>query len=253
MEFFVGLHQPSDARHFERCFISVNRLRSRKTIGACRWIMDSGAFTEVSTHGGYRTTPEEYAAEIRRWAGHGELLAAVAQDWMCEPFVLAKTGLAVADHQRLTIERYDALIACDTGGVYIMPVLQGWHPHEYVRHIEMYGDRLPHGAWVGVGSICKRNSDPRAILFVLGAIKAVRPDLRPHAFGLKLTALRHRRIRSLVYSADSMSWSYSARKQGRSGNSWIEARAFELRVNDLSQPPPAAGPLFQLEMTACTW
>jgi hypothetical protein len=38
--------------------------------------------------------------------------------------------LTVADHQRLTIERYDALLAEDTG-VYIMPVLQGYSPAEY--------------------------------------------------------------------------------------------------------------------------
>ena len=28
MEFYVGLHQPSDARHFARCMVSVNRLRA---------------------------------------------------------------------------------------------------------------------------------------------------------------------------------------------------------------------------------
>ena len=66
-----------------------------------------------------------YAAEIRRWAGRGGLVAAAAQDYMCEPYMLAKTGLTIADHQRLTVERYDALVTCDVGGVYIMPVLQG--------------------------------------------------------------------------------------------------------------------------------
>ncbi len=47
MRFFTGLHQPSDAMHFDSAFISVNRLRSRKgpfVVGD--WIMDSGAFTE---------------------------------------------------------------------------------------------------------------------------------------------------------------------------------------------------------------
>lgn len=110
MRFFTGLHQPSDAKHFDAAFVSVNRLRTRKgpwTVGD--WIMDSGAFTEISTYGGYRHTVAEYAAEIRRWATNGRLLAAVAQDFMCEPFIVRKTGLSVAEHQRLTIERYDAL------------------------------------------------------------------------------------------------------------------------------------------------
>jgi len=70
LKFFVGLHQPGDSQHFSRAFISVNRLRTRiKTpIAAQEWIMDSGAFTEVSTYGGYRTSVEEYADEINRWS-----------------------------------------------------------------------------------------------------------------------------------------------------------------------------------------
>jgi hypothetical protein len=69
MRFFTGLHQPCDARHFDAAFISVNRLRDRKApLQLGEWIMDSGAFTEVSTHGGYRHGVAEYAAEIRRWS-----------------------------------------------------------------------------------------------------------------------------------------------------------------------------------------
>ena len=71
--------------------------------------------------------------------------------------------------QRLTIERYDALVQCETG-VYIMPVLQGYSPADYVQHIRAYGDRLARGAWVGVGSVCKRNGNIKAIEAVLLAI-----------------------------------------------------------------------------------
>src|SRR6187399_1551448 len=99
MKFYVGLHQPSDAKHFDRAFISVNRLRARKKpLGAGAWIMDSGAFTEISRHGRYRHSVAEYAAEIRRWSCDKSLVAAVAQDWMCEPFIVEKTGLSVAEH-----------------------------------------------------------------------------------------------------------------------------------------------------------
>lgn len=227
MRFFTGLHQPSDARHFDSAFISVNRLRGRKSPMVAReWIMDSGAFTEISTHGRYRHSVAEYAAEIRRWAtnGSGRLLAAVAQDWMCEPFIVAKTGLSVERHQVLTVERYDALMAEDTAGVYVLPVLQGFEPSDYVRHIEMYGARLDEpSAWVGVGSICKRNGNPRAIAAVLLAIKRARPDLRLHGFGLKTTALADGLVRSLLFTADSMAWSFHARKQGRNANDWREA------------------------------
>ena len=54
--FYVGLDDLYYAFRFERSFISVNRLRTRKSpFKVNKWIMDSGAFTEVTTHGGYRT------------------------------------------------------------------------------------------------------------------------------------------------------------------------------------------------------
>ena len=226
LRFFVGLHQPSDAKHFDAAFISVGRLRGRKSdFQVGDWILDSQAFRTIEMHGGYPFPPEEYADQIRRWKRCGNLLAAVTQDYMCEPFMLAKTGLSVADHQRLTIERYCTLLQCDTG-CYIMPVLQGYTPDEYVSHIRQYGERLAYNAWVGVGSICKRNGDPRAILDVLGAIKTERPDLRLHGFGLKTIALANGVIRALLHTADSMAWSFAARRGGRNANDYREAERF---------------------------
>jgi hypothetical protein len=227
VKFFVGLHQPSDAKHFNASFISVNRLYNRKgpfMVGD--WIMDSGAFSTILKHGAYPSTVEEYASEIRRWSGNGNLLAAVTQDYMCEPSMLAKTGLKIADHQRLTIERYDALLKCGTGSVYLMPVLQGYAPADYVSHIRQYGDRLKDKAWVGVGSVCKRNTSISSIEDVLLAIKTERPDLRLHGFGLKTTALSSGLVRSLLETADSMAWSFAARNNNRSANDYREAKAW---------------------------
>ncbi|MQG77194.1 MAG: hypothetical protein FI703_07715 [SAR202 cluster bacterium] len=96
---------------------------------------------------------DQYASEINRWSKCGNLQAAVSQDYMCEQFILEITGLTVDDHQRLTIERYDALMATNPS-VYILPVLQGFKPEEYQSHIQQYGERLALGAWVGVGSVC---------------------------------------------------------------------------------------------------
>lgn len=189
MNFFVGLHHPSDAKHFDRSFISVNTLKNRRSdFQVGEWMMDSGAFRTIQMHGGYPEPVEAYANQVKRWSTCGKLLAAVTQDYMCEPFMLQITGLSVPDHQRLTVERFDGLLRCETG-CYIMPVLQGYAPEEYVQHISQYGERLQNGAWVGVGSVCKRNSNPRAILDVLTAIKTERPDLRLHGFGLKTIAL----------------------------------------------------------------
>lgn len=243
LTFFPGLHQPSDAKHFSRACISMNRVRGRKKPVECdEVIVDSGAFKELELYGEYRHGVWAYAGELHRLhtAGVVKIAAAVAQDYMCEPFMLARTGLTIADHQRLTIERFDALKAeLDRlfGGECpfpVMPVLQGYEPQDYVRHIAMYGNRLKPGMWVGVGSVCKRQGRPSAVADVLRAIFKVRPDLRLHGFGVKLTSLKDPVVRSLLATADSMAWSYSARKQGRSANDWHEAMAFTNKLEAIA-------------------
>ena len=77
-----------------------------------------------------------------------------------------------------------------------MPVLQGFTPQEY-------GDAIQFGAWVGVGSVCKRQGNPSTIEAVLMAIKRERPDLKLHGFGVKSTALSSGLVWQLLYSADS--------------------------------------------------
>jgi hypothetical protein len=231
--FFVGLHQPADARWFPRACVSINRLRGRRRrpVGCPEVLLDSGAFTELATYGRYRHSVAEYAAEIRRLHDEGlaEIVAAVAQDYMCEPFILSKTGLTVAEHQRLTIERYDALLV-EAPPVPVMPVLQGYDPRDYARHVAAYGDRLAPGMWTGVGSVCKRNGQPGRIVEVLAAIAALRPDLRLHGFGVKSTSLGHPGVRARLHSADSMAWSFAARREGRDANSWLEAAVFVARL-----------------------
>lgn len=240
MRFYLGLHQPSDARHFVdgAVCISVNRLRPRRSLTVGRWIIDSGAFSEIAEHGRYRSPVAEYAAEVRRWVGVGQLDACVAQDWMCEPFICARTGKTVAEHQALTSARYDELAAELSGQAYVMPVLQGFAPSDYVRHLELYGGRFPRGMWVGVGSLCKRNGRPEQVLAVLEAIRSRRPDLRLHGFGVKLTALAHPGVSAALASANSMAWSFHARKNGRDPNSWREAEAFAEVVSRRLQAKP---------------
>lgn len=236
MEFYVGLHQPSDAKHFARACISTKRLRARKShIGDCRVMVDSGGFTEVTQLGGYRHGVEEYAAEIVRLETICHIDCVVAQDYMCEPFALAKTGLTIPEHQRLTVERYAALRALVPAHIHVMPVIQGFAPEQYAEHIRMYGDLLTPGMWVGVGSVCKRQGDPKAILAVLRAIKGERPDLNLHGFGVKLTALKIPDIVGLLHTADSMAWSFHARKNGRSANDRNEAAAFASKVSMLTE------------------
>lgn len=206
-EFFIGWHQPNNGSsgcvNFDRVMISINRLIDRKSdFLVKRWILDSGAFTRITSDKGH-LDPIVYAAQIDRWSKCGDLIAAVTQYWMCEKFVLNITGLTIEDHQRLTIERFDLLKSLIKSDTYLMPVLQGYEPSDYVKHLKDYGDRLAFGDWVGVGSICKRNSNASSIKAVLLAIKSARPDLRLHGFGVKRTALECPIVWDLLYSADS--------------------------------------------------
>jgi hypothetical protein len=230
--FYLGTHKVNHARYFDKSFISINVLRNRKSdFFVNDWIMDSGAFTEISTYGYYRNDVSEYANHINRWRVCGNLEFAVTQDYMCEPFILNKTGLTVKEHQRLTIERYDNLVKLSE--VSVLPVLQGYQPNEYQEHLYQYGDRLKIGMRVGVGSVCKRNSKPKQIVKVLEAIKMIRPDLKLHGFGLKITSLANNYILSLLYSSDSMAWSYSARMNGGNANGLQEALDFLKQIEKI--------------------
>lgn len=216
--------------------VSANTLRRR--VGDFEvndWIMDSGAFTQVVMQGGFQQTPEEYADHIHRWRSCGNLLAAVTQDYMCEDVALEATGLSLQDHQRLTVKRYRKIRQLVDPDVYVMPVLQGFAPEEYVACLYLYGDSIPDGSWVGVGSVCKRNTSVAEIEDVLGAIKSSRPDLRLHGFGIKLTALTSAFVYDSLYSSDSMAWSYAARREGRDSNDWREAKMYSAKVARLPQ------------------
>ncbi len=195
--------------------------------------MDSGAFSELSLYGKYRNDTGEYIKQINRWKRCGNMLAAVTQDYMCEPFITNKTGLSIEEHQIKTIERYKEIQ--DGTDAYVMPVLQGYSKEDYLRHIDMYGDLLKHGMWVGVGSICKRNSNIGAIEEILSLIKEKRPDLKLHGFGLKITALSSALVRDCLYSADSMAWSFAARSNGRNANDFREAQKFISRIRTQRQ------------------
>jgi hypothetical protein len=230
-KFYVGTHMVNHAAELRYSMISVNRLIGRKSdFQAQHWIMDSAAFSRLTTHGEHIPL-EKYAEQVERWSRCGMIDAAVTQDYMCEPFVLTKTGKNVAEHQQLTIERFLKLKSI-VKSAYLMPVLQGYEPSEYVSHLRQYGSILGRGQWTGVGSVCKRNSSVKSIRRVLRAILKERHDLNLHGFGLKITALQDGFIRDCLFSADSMAWSFAARKNGGNSNGIREAMQFGDRIKN---------------------
>jgi hypothetical protein len=141
--------------------VSRNRLAGRiaRVRAVTRWVLDSGAFTEISRHGRWTVPPRQYAQEARRWRDEvGRMDWAAIQDWMCEPDMLKKTGLSVAEHQRRTTRSYLELRDIDPSMPWI-PILQGWEVEDYLHHVDLYakaGVDLTRESVVGVGSVCRR-------------------------------------------------------------------------------------------------
>lgn len=213
MTFYLGTHEVGWLALTDvPLFVSRVRLRRRKSLprAAGRWALDSGGFSELDAAGRWSVTAAEYAREVRRYRDEiGGLEWAAAMDWMCEPRVRAATGLAVADHQRRTVDNYLELLALAPEVPWV-PVLQGWGVAEYWRHADEYaraGVDLAALPRVGVGSVCRRQAvtSGGTIFATLAAA-----GLKLHGFGVKLTGLAL--SAGHLASADSLAWSFSATK-----------------------------------------
>ena len=129
---------------------------------------------------------------------------------MCEPFMLAKTGLTVVEHQLRTVQNFMELrgLAPDLPFV---PVLQGWSWDDYLRCVDLYyelaGIDLTAEPRVGVGSVCRRQAtgEIEAIVHTLASL-----GLRLHGFGVKAGGLV--RYADCLASADSLAWNFEARR-----------------------------------------
>lgn len=224
MRFFLGTHIPqwlylrdaqADQPFFADIplFVSARRLRDRKVWrhkASVSWALDSGGFSELSMHGRWTITPEQYIREAWEWCrqlGKPEFMA--PQDWMCEPVMLEKTGKTVREHQELTIANY--LVLKDKGyWLPFIPVLQGWEHDDYLRHVEDYkkaGVDLRKLPLVGVGSVCRRQ-DTRMAEELMKELCSM--GIKTHGFGFKLKGLE--RSAKWMASADSMAWSFAARR-----------------------------------------
>jgi hypothetical protein len=241
--FYLGVHMPhwltlpprDHAGEPVPLFVSHRRLAGRTTLPRARtsWALDSGGFSELSLYGEWRTTPEEYVAAVRRYDREiGMLSWAAPMDSMCEPVMLAKTGLTVAEHQQRTVanfkllrdlwwdaedadlqrdwDRPDARHERDPEFCPFMPVLQGWTLDDYLRCVDLYeaaGVHLWDHPVVGVGSVCRRQatSEIEAIFSALSNL-----DLLLHGFGVKTSGLA--RYGHHLATADSMAWSFDGRR-----------------------------------------
>ncbi|UCC75240.1 MAG: hypothetical protein JSV86_18535 [Gemmatimonadota bacterium] len=213
----MGTHKPGWLRQtFNPLFLSRVTLAERKQLPEAlgRWALDSGAFSELAAHGRWTMSAEAYADEAERYAREiGKLDWAAPQDWMCEPSMLEKTGKTVAEHQALTVRNFLELRS-RARAVHFIPVLQGWSLPEYLQHARDYqaaGVNLYAEPIVGVGSVCRRQHTGEIANIFEGLIAEGFRNL--HGFGVKLTGLRS--FSRCLKSADSLAWSYTARRHGR--------------------------------------
>lgn len=210
--FFLGTHHADWLRKTDvPLFVSRRRLAGRKSLPRARgvWALDSGGFQELNLNGRWTVTPRQYVAEVRRYVeAVGNLRFAATQDFMCEPVVLARTGLTVEEHQRRTIDNVKELLDLAPELPWA-PVIQGWTWGDYMRHADAYqaaGIDLARFPAVGVGSVCRRQGTTRA-----GTVLACLQDTRAklHGFGFKIRGLPLND--EYFSSADSLAWSFAAR------------------------------------------
>jgi hypothetical protein len=211
--FYLGTHKPDWlAKTDVPLMLSRRWLAPRKTLPVALgpWALDSGGFTELNLHGEWTVSAVAYAREAERFVREiGSLCWAAQQDWMCESVVLAKTGLTVTQHQARTVANYRDLL-CLAPSVPWLPVVQGYTRDEYLRCLDLYdaaGFDLRQLPAVGLGSVCRRQSTGEAVSIVR---ELAGLGLRLHAFGFKLQGLRA--AAHLLASADSMAWSFDARR-----------------------------------------
>jgi hypothetical protein len=210
--FYLGTHNAAWLSQVNfPLFVSHRRLARyrRLPVARCQWALDSGAFTELSTHGRWTVTPMEYVAAVRRYRDQITRLDwAAPQDWLCEPFIVAKTGLSVREHQERTVGNFLEIKAL-APDLPVIPVLQGWLLADYLACVDMYanaGVDLSAEPFVGLGSVCRRQSTDEIAAIVT---RLHQMGLRLHGFGVKTEGLR--RYGRHLASADSMAWSLRGR------------------------------------------
>lgn len=213
--FYLGTHQSQWlGRTDVPLFVSHRRLAVRKRLPRASgpWALDSGGFTELSLFGGWQTPAHVYASAVRRYADEiGGLQWAAPQDWMCEPFMLAKTGKTLRQHQLRTLWSVVDLRSLHPELPWA-PVLQGWGVGDYLRAVDDYaraGFDLAAEPVVGVGSVCRRQATTEARVIVRTLREAV-PGIRLHLFGAKVQGLPA--VWRDVASSDSLAWSFQARR-----------------------------------------
>jgi hypothetical protein len=196
--------------------VSYGRLVRAKSlpVAAAPWVLDSRGFTEIMQYGRWTISVEQYAADVIRYAEQiGRLEWVAPQDWPAAAAALARTGLTEAEHQRLTIAAYEALVKLvGPHGIHVIPIVTGATLAGYLRHLAMWKaagyDLTVMDTVVGVGALVKRA--PAAAADIIRALHAAGLR-RMHGLGVKGQVLAL--AGPLLESVDSAAWSDEMRRE----------------------------------------
>lgn len=213
MIFYLGTHIANWIGKLDiPLFISRRIIYKRRTFPRAvgKWALDSGGFSELSMYGHWETSPKQYATEVKKFSEEiGNMDFAAIQDWMCEPFIIQKTGYNIKIHQEKTIDSFFSLNELQPSIPWI-PILQGFELSDYLQHIDQYINRgidLTKFSTVGIGSICRRQHTQEAEEIIR---KISQLGINLHGFGFKIVGLG--KVSTYLKSSDSMAWSFAGRR-----------------------------------------
>lgn len=229
MRFYLGTHKQGwiNKPEFADIPLFVSHRALRQAVRGFKstttpLAVDSGGFTELQKYGRWMTGAQEYVDALRGYRDQtGSLVWSAPQDWMCEDVVIdggthagirfAGTGLSVAEHQERTVASVLELRAL-APELHIIPVLQGQSLDSYLKCAELYassGIDLRAEPVVGLGSVCRREATDE-----VGALarELHQQGYALHGFGVKAAGLRA--YGEYLASADSLAWSFLARRDG---------------------------------------
>lgn len=210
--------------------VARGRLAGRKTMPVARapFILDSGGYGELApdpndpdaTRSGptdWDVTARQFVAQIRRIVDEvGNVAWCAPMDWMCEPHVIAATGLTAVEHQRRTVESAVELRSI-APELPIKLVIQGdpADPDSHLRCIDLYeraGFDFTQEDVVGVGSVCRLQSTRKIVDLIAAVYRRLEGSgAGLHGFGMSIDGMQC--AQGLV-SSDSMAWSYAGTKMG---------------------------------------
>jgi hypothetical protein len=176
--------------------------------------VDSGGYQFFTQFNEYPYTVEDYLKKIDNISDKIKYFASM--DYPCEPELLEKRGKTVKEHIDATIKntiKTHELIKAEYPHLKdkFVPVIQGWATNDYIKCIEGYktAGLWPEYDYWAVGSVCRRNATTQT-KDILKTIQRAGGNKRLHAFGFKISNLKDRTIKSLLYSCDSSAWGIEA-------------------------------------------